>query len=66
MEAAPKGQEPGEQEEPGGLEEEGVESAPAPWRTACPPAPPRSGCSRSVWRAAAEDAQRNNLDIVSR
>ena len=56
MEAAPKGQ---EQEESRGLEGEGVGSAPEPWRTAWPPAPPRSGCSRSVWRAAVEDAQRN-------
>jgi len=56
MEAASKGQEP-EQVKLGGLEGEG--SAPAPWRTAWPPARPRSGCSRSVWRAAVEDAQRN-------
>ena len=55
-----------EEQAPRGLEEEEEESAQAAWRTAWPPVPPRSGCSRSVWRAAAEDAQRNNLDIVSR
>ena len=50
----------GEEVAPRGLEEEeGEGSAPAAWRTAWPPAPPRSGCSRSAWRAAAEDAQRN-------
>ena len=49
-----------------GLEVVEEESAQAVWRTAWPPVPPRSGCSRSVWRAAAEDALRNNLDIVSR
>ena len=40
-------------------EEEGGESVPAAWRTAWPPVPPRSGCSRFVLRAVAEDAARN-------
>ena len=58
MEAAPKRQEA----EPEGLEEEGEAgegSALAAWKTAWPPAPPRSGCSRSAWQAVAEDVQRN-------
>ena len=58
MEAAPKRQEA----EPEGLEEEGEAgegSALAAWRTAWPPAPPRSGFSRSAWQAAAEDVQRS-------
>ena len=63
MEAALKGQEP-EEAQPERLEEEeeeeaGEGSALAAWRTAWPPAPPRSGCSRSAWQAAAGDVQRN-------
>ena len=58
MEAALKGQEP-EEAEPERLEEVGEGSALAAWRTAWPPAPPRSGCSRSAWQAAAGDVQRN-------
>ena len=60
MEAALKGQEP-EEAEPERLEEEGEGegSALAAWRTAWPPAPPRSGCSRSAWQAAVGDVQRN-------
>ena len=60
MEEAPKRQEE-EEAEPEGLEEgeAGEGSALAAWRTAWPPAPPRSGCSRSAWQAVAEDVQRN-------